>query len=268
MLPQTQRLLSIMARLRDPETGCSWDLRQDFRSLVPYTLEEAYEVADAIEREDMSDLRAELGDLLLQIVFHSRMAEEQDLFDFEQVAEDICEKLIRRHPHVFAGQTFATDEERHQAWENIKAEERKQKTALSSEETTSVLDGIANTLPALLQSEKLQNRAAAHGFDWPHLEPVFAKVHEELDEVYRAWQSGDQAHIQEEVGDLLFVAVNLARHLKVNPEIALKESNRKFSRRFKYIEQHVAARGKRLEDCPLAELDALWNEAKTVLDRT
>jgi ATP diphosphatase len=249
-----------MSRLRHPQEGCAWDLKQDFISLIPYTIEEAYEVADAAEREDMEDLRSELGDLLLQVVFYSQMAKEQDLFDFEQVAESICEKLIVRHPHVFDGAVFNTDEERKQAWEAAKERERAAKA--KNTEPESVLDGIAINLPALVQCEKIQDRAASHGFDWKEVEPVFAKVHEELEEVKEAWQSGDQPHIQEEIGDLLLVVVNLARHLKVNPEIALKESNKKFSRRFNYIEQQVNASGRRLRDCELEELDAFWHQAK------
>lgn len=262
MLSNTQRLLQIMAQLRDPEKGCSWDVKQDFYSLIPYTIEEAYEVADAIERDDWEDLRAELGDLLLQVVFHARIAEERRLFDFEQVAGAICDKLQRRHPHVFADMQFTSDEERKQAWEAAKAQERREKSPNGDD---SVLSGIAVNLPALVQCEKVQNRAASHGFDWPEVEPVFEKVREELAEVREAWLSGDQAHIQEEVGDLLLVAVNLARHLKVNPEIALKESTRKFSRRFRYIEAQVAKSGRQLRDCELAELDAFWHEAKKVL---
>ena len=261
----TRRLLDIMARLRDPEDGCSWDVKQDFYSLIPYTIEEAYEVADAIERDDLEDLRFELGDLLLQVVFHSRIAEERGLFNFEQVAESICDKLIRRHPHVFAGKKFNSDAERKQAWEEAKAVERQGKKPEDTKD--SVLSGIANNLPALVQCEKIQNRAASHGFDWPDVPPVFAKVHEELDEVREAWKSGDQAHIQEEIGDLLLVAVNLARHLKVNPEIALKESNRKFSRRFQYIEDQVEKTDRVLRDCELSELDAFWDEAKKVLKK-
>ncbi|MGR8934095.1 MAG: nucleoside triphosphate pyrophosphohydrolase [Gammaproteobacteria bacterium] len=262
MLSNTQRLLQIMSQLRDPKTGCSWDVKQDFYSLIPYTIEEAYEVADAIERDDWDDLRAELGDLLLQVVFHARIAEERGLFDFEQVAEAICEKLYRRHPHVFAGAQFKDDEERKQAWEIAKAQERQQKKNVDDD---SVLSGIAGNLPALVQCEKIQNRAASHGFDWPEVEPVFEKVREELEEVKDAWMSGDQTHVQEEVGDLLLVVVNLARHMKVNPEIALKESNRKFSRRFRYIETQVAKSGRQLRDCELAELDAFWFEAKKIL---
>jgi ATP diphosphatase len=254
-----------MSRLRHPQNGCAWDLKQDFISLIPYTIEEAYEVADAAEREDMDDLRSELGDLLLQVVFYSQMAKEQDLFDFEQVAAGICEKLIVRHPHVFDGAVFNTDEERKQAWDAAKERERAAKN--KENEPESVLAGIAGNLPALLQSEKIQDRAASHGFDWKEVEPVFEKVLEELDEVKEAWHSGDQAHIQEEIGDLLLVAVNLARHLKVNPEIALKESNKKFSRRFNYIEQQVNASGRQLRDCELEELDAFWHEAKMMLKK-
>ena len=204
-----------------------------------------------------------MGDLLLQVVFHSQIADEQGLFNFEQVSAGICEKLVRRHPHVFSDAVFNSDEERHQAWEQAKAEERLEKNKTA--EKASVLSGVAGNLPALIECEKIQDRAAQHGFDWPDLPPVFAKVLEELDEVKEAWQSGNQAHIQEEVGDLLLIAVNLARHLKVNPEIALKESTKKFSKRFHYIEQQVEASGRQLLDCELAELDAFWNEAKIIL---
>ena len=251
-----------MARLRDPETGCAWDQKQDFHSLIPYTIEEAYEVADAIERNDFADLRAELGDLLLQVVFHSRIAEERGLFDFEQVSAAIGEKLISRHPHVFAGATYDSDEQRQQAWEEAKAKERQQKNR--DQKPQSVLAGVAKSLPALVECEKIQNRAASHGFDWPDTDPVFDKVKEELQEVHEAWQSADQAHIQEEVGDLLLVVVNLARHLKVNPEIALKEATKKFTRRFNYIEKHIEASGRILRECELDELDGLWHEAKRV----
>lgn len=263
MLENTQKLLDIMSRLRHPEQGCAWDLKQDFNTLIPYLIEESYEVIDAIERNDMDDLRSELGDLLLQVVFHSRIAEEQGLFNFEQVAESIGEKLIRRHPHVFADAVFASDAERHQAWEQAKAAERQEKN--KTEQKESVLSGVARSLPALLECEKIQDRAAHYGFDWPDVLPVFDKVHEELNEVKEAWESGDQAHIQEEIGDLLLVAVNLARHMNVNAEVALKESTQKFSRRFRYIEQKVDASGRNLNDCNLAELDALWDEAKRAL---
>ncbi len=254
-----------MSRLRDVKTGCAWDLKQDFMSLIPYTIEEAYEVADAIEREDMDDLRSELGDLLLQVVFYSQMAIEKGLFDFELVAENICEKLIIRHPHIFGDAVFHHDDERKQAWENAKERERLLKRERVKTEANSVLEGIANNLPALIKSEKLQERAAHHGFDWHQVEPVFDKVTEELNEIKDAWHKGDQVHIEEEVGDLLFVAVNLARHLKVNPEIALKKSNLKFSRRFQYIEQQVEQSGQAVRDCSLDELNKYWEQAKVAL---
>lgn len=264
MLKNTQHLLTLMSRLRDPEHGCPWDVRQDHASLTPYLIEEAYEVIDAIERNDIDDLRAELGDLLLQVVFHAQMADEKRHFNFEDVAEGICEKLIVRHPHVFADTVFASDDERQQAWEQAKADEREKKLSAQQAEA-SVLDGVPATLPALMQCEKIQDRAANFGFDWPTVEPVFAKVEEELSEVKEAWQSGNQAHIEEEIGDLLLVVVNLARHLKVNPEIALKNSTKKFSRRFQYIERKVAASGRDLKACSLTELDAYWDEAKSAL---
>ena len=185
------------------------------------------------------------------------------LFNFEQVAAGISEKLIRRHPHVFADVVFDTDEQRHQAWEQAKAEERQKKPQVAD----SVLSGIASNLPALIECEKIQDRAALHGFDWKTVPPVFDKVEEELAEIKEAWQSGDQAHIQEEIGDLLLVVVNLARHLKVNPEHALKQSTKKFAKRFNYIEQQVAATGRELQDCELDELDAFWHEAKRVLKK-
>ncbi|MDQ7089187.1 MAG: nucleoside triphosphate pyrophosphohydrolase [Methylococcales bacterium] len=264
-LKNTEKLLRIMSQLRDSEMGCAWDLKQDFISLIPHTIEEAYEVADAAERNDMGDLRSELGDLLLQVVFYSQMATEEGLFNFEQVAETICEKLINRHPHIFAGAVFKNDDERKQAWEMAKERERAAKKTETP--STSVLEGIANTIPALIKCEKIQDRAAHHGFDWQQTEPVFDKVLEELNEIKEAWKSGNQAHIQEEVGDLLLVTVNLARHLKVNPEIALKESNQKFTRRFHYIEQQVKQSGRTLRECKLSELDAYWDQAKIVLKK-
>jgi nucleoside triphosphate diphosphatase len=265
MLKNTQKLLAIMAQLRDPEHGCAWDVKQDFTSLIPYLIEESYEVIDAIERDDLDDLRSELGDLLLQVVFHAQIADERGLFNFEQVAKSISDKLIRRHPHVFADAVVNSDEERHQAWEQIKAGERQSKHNVTQQD--SVLSGVARNLPALIECEKIQDRAAQHGFDWPDIAPVFEKVLEELEEVKEAWESGDQAHIQEEVGDLLLVTVNLARHLKVNPELALKQSTRKFTQRFNYIEQQVAASARQLTDCELAELDAFWHQAKQALKK-
>lgn len=252
-----------MAQLRHPEKGCAWDLRQDFYSLIPYTIEEAYEVVDAIERNDFDDLRLELGDLLLQVVFHSQLAEEKGLFNFEQVAEAISDKLINRHPHVFDNVRYESDEQRQQAWDLAKEKERKEKHPQLKNE--SVLSGVPINLPALMQCEKVQNKASNHGFDWTEVAPVFDKVLEELEEVKEAWQEEDQAHIQEEIGDLLLVTVNLARHLKVNPEIALKEATKKFSKRFNYIEEQVAASGRSIRDCELDELDTFWDEAKIFL---
>lgn len=251
------RLLAIMAALRDPKTGCPWDRRQSFQSLIPYTLEEAYEVADAIDRGAWDELGEELGDLLLQVVFYAQIAKEQGLFDFDWVVERLCAKLLRRHPHVFGGATFATEAEVKQAWEEIKQTERRQKG-----EDGSVLAGISAALPALLQAEKIQTHAARHGFDWPEVMPVFEKVEEELAELREAYASGDLRHIQEEIGDLLFVVVNLARHLKVHPETALRESNCKFIRRFRYMEERLKEQGRALADPPLASLNALWDEAK------
>jgi nucleoside triphosphate diphosphatase len=263
MLNNTQQLLDIMARLRQPEDGCAWDVKQDFTSLIPYVIEEAYEVVDAIERNDMDDLCSELGDLLLQVVFHAQIATERGHFTFEQVSKAICGKLVRRHPHVFADAVYASDKERHQAWEQAKADERQEKHKTPAQ--SSVLDGVAASLPALLECEKIQDRAANFGFDWNAVEPVLNKVQEELDEVKEAWLSGNEAHIEEEIGDLLLVTVNLARHLKINPELALKHSTKKFSRRFQYIERQVATTGRDLRDCQLAELDAYWDEAKLAL---
>ncbi len=251
-----------MAQLRDPEKGCPWDLKQDFSSLAPYAIEEAYEVADAIERNDLDDLRLELGDLLLQVVFHSQMAEEQGLFNFEQVAETISEKLITRHPHVFSDVSYNSPEEQHKAWEDTKVKERKESGKHS--ETESVLAGVPINFPALLHCEKIQDKASHYGFDWPQVEPVFEKVLEELEEVKEAWEENDQPHIQEEIGDLLLVVVNLARHLNVKPESALKQATQKFTRRFNYIEQQVAKTKRGLREHELSELDAFWDEAKKV----
>ncbi|MCF7971890.1 MAG: nucleoside triphosphate pyrophosphohydrolase [Methylococcaceae bacterium] len=263
-MKNTQRLLHVMQQLRDPESGCSWDKKQDFTSLIPYTLEEAYEVVDAIERDDMQDLQGELGDLLFQVVFHSQLAQEQGLFDFEQVAGSMADKLIRRHPHVFSDVVYANEAEQKQAWETLKAAERAEKEA----ENHTILSGVAKNLPALVQCKKIQDRAADHGFDWSEVEPVYDKVLEELDEVKEAWESGDQVHIEEEIGDLLLVAVNLARHMKVDPEQALKKSTQKFTKRFEYIEQKIAHSGREVKKCELSELDALWNEAKIAFKKS
>ncbi|MFM8330282.1 MAG: nucleoside triphosphate pyrophosphohydrolase [Candidatus Methylumidiphilus sp.] len=258
-MDNTRRLIGIMARLRDPENGCPWDQKQDFASLVPYTLEEAYEVADAVQRGDFADLREELGDLLLQVAFFARLAEERALFDFEDVAQAIGDKLVRRHPHVFAGVAFADDAARLNFWENSKLAEKQER---SGEAPQGALSGVAASLPALMQAQKLQKRAARHGFDWPAVEPVFAKVEEELAETRAACLSGDAAAVREEVGDLLFAAVNLARHLGVDAESALRDGNRKFADRFAHVERRLAEQGRAMAATPAEDLDALWEEAK------
>lgn len=242
-------LADVMARLRDPDAGCPWDIEQDFASIAPYTIEEAYEVADAIERSDMVALRDELGDLLLQVVFHSRMAEQAGQFTLQDVIDGITAKMIRRHPHVFG--EGARREDGHAQWEVIKAAERAEK-----EPDPSALAGVAGALPALMRAEKLQKRAARTGFDWPDSERVIAKVAEELDEVRAA---ADQAEREEEIGDLLFAAVNLARHLKVDPEVALRKGNAKFERRFRAMEGFA---GDAFASLTLDEQEALWQQAK------
>ncbi|OAN56418.1 nucleoside triphosphate pyrophosphohydrolase [Sphingobium sp. TCM1] len=242
-------LAKVMARLRDPDTGCPWDIEQDFASIAPYTIEEAYEVADAIEREDMAALRDELGDLLLQVAFHSRMAEQAGHFALQDVIDAITQKMIRRHPHVFG--EGARREDGHAQWEVIKAAERAEK-----EPDPSALAGVAITLPALVRAEKLQNRAARTGFDWPDTVGVIDKIFEELDEVREA---EDQDAREEEIGDLLFVVVNLARHLKVDPEVALRKANGKFDRRFRTMEQLA---GDAFAGLSLDDKEALWQQAK------
>ena len=261
-------LLHLMGRLRDPQYGCPWDLKQDYASIVPHTLEEAYEVADAIERGDFAHLPGELGDLLFQVVYYSQLAREEGRFDFAAVVDGITRKLIRRHPHVFPdGDLYgAPDLPRleeaaiKQRWEDIKAEERAEQAA--APEQLSLLDDVPAALPALSRAAKLQKRAARVGFDWPEALPVVDKLREELDEVLEAMSENDAEAIAEEIGDLLFVSVNLARHLKVEPEAALRAANAKFERRFRYIEQALRDRGRPIENCPLEELDALWGEAK------
>jgi len=251
------RLLAVMRRLRDPETGCPWDVAQDFASIAPYTIEEAFEVADAIERGAWEELEGELGDLLLQVVYHARMAEERGLFDFHRVAEAITEKMIARHPHVFAaavqGRTLASQPA---AWEAAKAAER------AARNQRGTLDGIALGLPALTRAVKLQKRAARVGFDWPDAGQVLDKLEEEARELVEARAGGEAAEVAEEMGDLLFVVANLARHLGVDPEAALRGANAKFARRFEAIEAALAATGRRPEDSDLREMDALWEAAK------
>ncbi len=254
------QLLEIMKRLRDPDTGCPWDQRQTYGSIVPYTLEEAYEVADAIQRGDMRELRDELGDLLFQIVFYSQIAREEGHFGFDDVARGICDKMIRRHPHVFADAEYADDEQLRQAWEAKKAEERAGRGATAK---TSQMDGVARALPALIRAEKLQKRAARVGFDWPDARGAFDKTREELDEVQAEMESGDQSRLQDELGDLLFAMVNVVRLLGMDAEQALSRANEKFERRFRHMEQQLLAEG--IEDMrklSLQALDDAWEAVK------
>lgn len=252
----TQAMLDVMARLRDPQRGCPWDIEQNFATIAPYTIEEAYEVADAIERQDMPALKEELGDLLFQVAFHARMAEEQGAFDFADVAQALADKMIERHPHVFSeagdGRTAA---QQTVAWETLKAEKRAAKGA------PSLLHDVPMALPALMRAEKLTKRAARINFDWPTPEPVLEKLEEELAELKEARASGDQDHIAEEMGDILFVMANLARKLKVDPEEALRRANAKFTRRFQYIEAKLAEQN-RTGPQPLDDMEKLWLEAK------
>ncbi len=262
------RLLTIMQTLRDPVRGCPWDRQQTFASIAPYTLEETYEVIDAIQREDFDDLRGELGDLLFQVVFYAHLAREEGRFEFEGVVDGIVRKLLRRHPHVFpTGELYApeetprlTDEEVNRRWDEIKAQERAEKS--SAPEQLSLLDDVPVALPALSRATKLQKRAAQVGFDWPAALPVIDKVREELDEVLEAMVDNDADGIAEEIGDLLFCVVNLARHLKVDPETALRSANSKFDRRFRFIEQALRHARRPIEECSLEDMDALWGEAK------
>jgi ATP diphosphatase len=256
-LPPLERLRAIMARLRDPVTGCPWDVAQDFATIAPYTIEEAYEVADAIERQAWDELKGELGDLLFQSVFHARMAEEAGLFDLDDVATAIADKMIARHPHVFGDESNAKSADQQVAdWESVKAAERAAKAK------GGVLDDVALGLPALMRAEKLQKRAARVGFDWPDIAMVIAKIAEEARELAEARATLPQDKIAEEMGDLLFIMANLARHLKVDPEDALRRANTKFTRRFAFIEAELAKQGKRPDESDLAEMDALWDSAK------
>ena len=252
------RLLEIMAALRTPGSGCPWDLAQSFATIAPYTLEEAYEVADAIARGDLAGLKDELGDLLLQVVFHARMAEEQGAFDFGGVVEGITAKLIRRHPHVFADAQGRTAEAVKRLWERIKADEK----AARGEAAEGALTGVPLALPALTRALKLQEKAGRVGFDWNDARAVLAKIREEADEIEAALDAGARGEAAAEIGDLLFALVNLARHLDADPEAVLRTTNAKFERRFAAIESALAARGKTPKEATLAEMDALWDEAK------
>jgi ATP diphosphatase len=256
-MTEIESLLSIMRQLRDPETGCPWDRQQTYRSLVPYTLEEAYEVAETIEHNTLEKLPDELGDLLFQVVFYARIAEEEGRFDFAGVIQRICDKLVRRHPHVFAGASVDTAAEQTQAWEDHKQREREQQVG-----SPGVLDGVSLSLPALTRALKLQRRAARVGFDWPSVAGVVDKVREEIDEVTEALQMALlPERVSEEIGDLLFSVVNLARHLGVEPETALRQANRKFEFRFGLIESSLRQQGG-IEQASLAEMEIAWERAK------
>ena len=271
-------LKTLMARLREPDTGCPWDTKQTFASIVPHTIEEAYEVADAIEQGDYPHVKDELGDLLFQVIFYARMGQEEGHFDFDGIVDNLVRKLIRRHPHVFPEGTLEsridpdnrpTEAWIKESWERIKEEERAQKPAPDADTSVSRLDGIARTLPAMARAEKLQRRAARHGFDWPDIGAVFDKLHEEIDELKEAWQAaedgtGERDAVEDELGDLLFVCVNLARFMKVNPEQALKRTNRKFEMRFRAIEEILAAEGRDMDEESLEALDAIWQRVKGV----
>ena len=256
--PGIERLLEVMRRLRDPERGCPWDKEQSFATIAPYTIEEAYEVADAIRREAWGELAGELGDLLLQVVYHAQMAEEAGLFDFDTVAHGIADKMIRRHPHVFGAAVVESAAAQRRAWEEVKAAERAGKAA-----DPSVLADLPLALPALSRAEKLQSRAARIGFDWPEPAPILAKIEEELAEVRDSLAAGrGKAELEEEIGDLLFAVVNLARRLEVDAEAALRAANAKFERRFREVEARARAAGGDPARLDLAALDALWEEVK------
>ena len=257
------RLLAVMAWLRDRQHGCPWDVDQTFRTIAPYTIEEAYEVADAIERDDLGALKEELGDLLLQVVYHAQMAHETGAFGFADVATAIADKMVDRHPHVFGDARVATAEAQTVSWEARKAAERAAKPAGS--EPAGALDGVARALPALLRAEKIQKRAARVGFDWKQTGPVIDKIEEELGELRAELGAGtvDQARLTDELGDVLFAVANLARHCKIDPEAALRATNDKFERRFRHIERRLAEAGRTPADATLEEMEALWQEAKT-----
>ncbi|MCK5894476.1 MAG: nucleoside triphosphate pyrophosphohydrolase [Endozoicomonadaceae bacterium] len=263
-----ENLLQLMLRLRDPETGCSWDIRQDFASIAPYTVEEAHEVADAIARSNYAHLQEELGDLLFQVVFHACMAEELSLFDFYGVLDGLVEKLLRRHPHVFPDGTLnstrsaadtVSETEVNRRWQEIK---RWEKHSSGKDQSQGLFDDIPTSLPALKSAQAIQEKAAEQGFDWPDIAPVFAKLREEMDELEEAWNSGDQAAVRDEAGDLLFSCVNLARYVGSDAEQSLLGANHKFKRRFSYIESRMLEMGRRVQEGSLAELDALWDESK------
>jgi MazG family protein len=259
--PNLTRLLAIMARLRDPQGGCPWDLEQNFATIAPYTIEEAYEVAEAIDKGDRAALKDELGDLLLQVVFHARMAEEEGSFDFEEVAGAIADKMERRHPHVFGTVSVEDAAAQTRAWEETKAAERRARAAAEGRRE-SVLDGVAATLPALMRASKIQARAARVGFDWGAPAPILDKIDEEIAELRAELDGADPVRLEDELGDLLFAVVNLSRHLKINPEASLKKATLKFERRFRRVEALLAAAGTTPEAAGLDEMERRWEEAK------
>ena len=262
------RLLEIMAALRRPVTGCPWDLQQNFASIAPYTIEEAYEVVDAIERNDPIDLKDELGDLLLQVVFHAQMASEQNLFAFPDVVEAICTKMIRRHPHVFGARKDMSPEAVKRIWSDIKEEEKRQKrearlaAGMSAEVEKSLLDGVPTALPGLTRAVKLQEKASKVGFDWNDPYEVLKKIREELDEVEEAMRRRADSELAAEIGDVLFAVANLTRHLKIDPEAAVRLTNEKFQRRFGFIESTLAAQGRNINEVSLSDMEDLWGKAK------
>ena len=257
-----QELLDIMKALRDPDTGCPWDKEQTMTSIIPHSLEEVYELVDAIERNSAEEIKDELGDLLFHIVFYSQMASEAGYFDFEDVVAAVCEKLKRRHPHVFADRQINTSEELRSAWEEIKRAERMTK----NRQDHSHLDNIGEALPAMLRAVKLQKRAAMVGFDWDEPAPVMGKIEEEVNEIKQAMDESHHRHyhsrLQGELGDLFFAVINLARHLDINPEVALRETNRKFQRRFRFIEEALKSQGRDMTSATLDEMEELWEQAK------
>jgi ATP diphosphatase len=260
---EAKRLVEIMEALRSPGTGCAWDLEQTFETIVPYTIEESYEIADAVERGDMNDLKEELGDLLLQVVFQARIAEERGLFDFGSVVEAITQKMIRRHPHVFGAVRGLTPDEVKALWERIKRDEKSAKSTADPASGVCILADIPLALPGLTRAVKLQAKASTVGFDWNDARLVIEKIREETDEIEAALETGDSAAIAGEIGDLLFSAANLARHVKADPEAAIRRANAKFERRFRYIEEALARDGLAPGTVALEEMEALWNTAKS-----